>query len=47
MTARRRAGVKLEPYCWPDTMRSIPEEYKLLPHLRHAARNVRPDDSPG
>ncbi len=47
MTARRRPGVKLEPYCWPDALRSIPEEYKRLSHLRHAARNVRPDDSPG
>ena len=52
MTARRRAGVKLEPYCWPDTMRSFPEEYKRLPHLRHAARDVpaaerRPDGSRG
>lgn len=32
--ARRRAGVKLEDYCWPDTMRSMPMEYTKKPLLR-------------
>lgn len=31
---RRRAGVKLETYCWPDTLRSMPEEYEKVPLLR-------------
>jgi cyclopropane fatty-acyl-phospholipid synthase-like methyltransferase len=31
---RRRPGVKLEAYCWPDTLRSMPEEYEKLPLLR-------------
>ena len=30
----RRAGVKLEEYCWPDTMRSIPPQYTKKPLLR-------------
>jgi hypothetical protein len=36
MVARRRQGVKLEEYCWPDTLRSFPaEEYQRLPFLRN------------
>jgi hypothetical protein len=32
---RRRKGIKLEEYCWPDNLRSLPaEEYKRLPFLR-------------
>ncbi len=33
-TGRRRAGVKLEEYCWPDTMRSLPPQYTKQPLLR-------------
>jgi len=31
---RRRSGVKLEEYCWPDTLRSIPPQYTKKPLLR-------------
>jgi cyclopropane fatty-acyl-phospholipid synthase-like methyltransferase len=31
---RRKAGVKLEPYCWPDTLRSARAQYKKTPLLR-------------
>lgn len=31
---RRRAGAELVDYCWPDTMRSFPVEYRKLPLLR-------------
>jgi SAM-dependent methyltransferase len=32
---RRRAGVKLEDYCWPDTLRTVvPPEYVRKPLLR-------------
>ena len=31
---RRRAGVRLEEYCWPDTMRSLPPQYAKQPLLR-------------
>ncbi len=31
---RRRAGVKLEDYCWPDPMRSLPVQYTKAPLLR-------------
>lgn len=31
---RRRPGVKLEEYCWPDTMRSFPVQYTRRPLLR-------------
>jgi len=32
--ARRRDHVKLEEYCWPDTLRSIPVQYARKPLLR-------------
>lgn len=32
--ARRRAAVKLEDYCWPDTLKFFPTEYKSYPLLR-------------
>jgi SAM-dependent methyltransferase len=31
---RRRSGVKLEEYCWPDTLRCIPPQYTKKPLLR-------------
>ena len=31
---RRADNAKLEDYCWPDTMRSFPAEYKTVPLLR-------------
>jgi len=34
MVGRRRADAKLVDYCWPDTMRSFPVEYKKKPSLR-------------
>jgi SAM-dependent methyltransferase len=34
LIARRRVGVKLEEYCWPDTMRSFPPQYTRKPLLR-------------
>ena len=34
VVARRREGVKLEEYCWPDTMRSFPSQYTRQPLLR-------------
>jgi hypothetical protein len=30
----RRADAKLEEYCWPDTMRSLPQQYTKKPLLR-------------
>lgn len=34
VVARRRGDVKLEEYCWPDTMRSFPAQYTNAPLLR-------------
>lgn len=34
VVGRRRADAKLEPYCWPDTMKSFPEQYTRKPLLR-------------
>jgi SAM-dependent methyltransferase len=34
VVARRRGGVKLEEYCWPDPLRSLPAEYTPKPLLR-------------
>ena len=34
LVARRRAEAKLEEYCWPDTMRSLPSQYEKKPLLR-------------
>jgi hypothetical protein len=28
LVARRREDVKLVDYCWPDTMRSMPQQYE-------------------
>jgi cyclopropane fatty-acyl-phospholipid synthase-like methyltransferase len=38
LVGRRRAGVKLEEYCWPDTMRSFPARYTKKPLLREGER---------
>ena len=35
MVGHRRDDGKLEDYCWPDTMRSFPIDYKKLPLLRN------------
>jgi SAM-dependent methyltransferase len=35
VVGRRRGDAKLEEYCWPDTMRSMPPEYKRKPMLRN------------
>jgi SAM-dependent methyltransferase len=34
VVGRRQAEAKLEPYCWPDTMRSVPVQYTKKPLLR-------------
>jgi SAM-dependent methyltransferase len=34
VVGRRRNDVKLEEYCWPDTMRSLPPQYTKTPLLR-------------
>jgi len=34
LVGRRRGQVKLEEYCWPDTMRSFPPQYTKKPLLR-------------
>jgi SAM-dependent methyltransferase len=34
MVGRRRAGAKLEEYCWPDTIKSFPVAYTKKPLLR-------------
>ena len=34
LVGRRREGVKLQDYCWPDTMRSMPPQYERIPMLR-------------
>jgi cyclopropane fatty-acyl-phospholipid synthase-like methyltransferase len=34
LVGRRREGVKLEEYCWPDTTRSFPSQYTKKPLLR-------------
>jgi cyclopropane fatty-acyl-phospholipid synthase-like methyltransferase len=34
VVGRRRPGVKLEEYCWPNTMRSVPPQYTKKPLLR-------------
>ena len=31
---RRNPGARLEPYCWPDTMKSFPPDYEPRPLLR-------------
>jgi SAM-dependent methyltransferase len=38
MVGRRRGQVKLEEYCWPDTMRSFPPQYTQKPLLRSQAK---------
>jgi SAM-dependent methyltransferase len=37
VVGRRRSGVKLEEYCWPDTLRSVPPQYTKKPLLRDQA----------
>ena len=34
LVGRRRGQVKLEEYCWPDTMRSFPLQYTKKPLIR-------------
>ena len=34
LVGRHRGQVKLEEYCWPDTMRSFPQQYTKKPLLR-------------
>jgi SAM-dependent methyltransferase len=34
LVGRRRQDVKLDEYCWPDTMRSMPVDYVKKPLLR-------------
>jgi hypothetical protein len=34
LVGRRISGVQLEDYCWPDTMKSFPQEYDFKPLLR-------------
>jgi cyclopropane fatty-acyl-phospholipid synthase-like methyltransferase len=34
LVGRRRGQVKLEEYCWPDTLRSLPPQYTKKPLLR-------------
>jgi SAM-dependent methyltransferase len=34
VVGRRQNGVKLEEYCWPDALRSVPREYTKKPLLR-------------
>jgi SAM-dependent methyltransferase len=34
LVGRRRGQVKLEEYCWPDTMRAFPPQYTKKPLLR-------------
>jgi SAM-dependent methyltransferase len=34
LVGRRRSEVKLEEYCWPDTLRSFPPQYTRKPLLR-------------
>lgn len=34
MVGRRREGMKLEEYAWPDTMRSMPQQFEKTPMLR-------------
>ena len=36
---RRRKQPKLEEYCWPDNMRSLPPQYTKKPLLRGGKRN--------
>ena len=43
MVGRRRAGVKLEEYCWPCTLRSIPvTPFESKPLLRDSATTPSP-----
>ena len=34
VVGRRRGEAKLEDYCWPDALRSLPAEYTKKPLLR-------------
>jgi len=34
LVGRRRGEAKLEEYCWPDTLRSLPQQYTKKPLLR-------------
>jgi hypothetical protein len=34
LVGRRQSQVKLEEYCWPDSLRSLPPQYTKTPFLR-------------
>jgi hypothetical protein len=34
VVGRRREGVALDPYCWPDGLKASPVEYERVPLLR-------------
>jgi hypothetical protein len=34
VVGRRRGEAKLEEYCWPDTLRALPQQYAKKPLLR-------------
>lgn len=36
LVGRRRDGIKLEDYCWPDSTRALPPQYTKKPLLRPA-----------
>jgi cyclopropane fatty-acyl-phospholipid synthase-like methyltransferase len=36
VVGRRRSGVRLAEYCWPDTMRFLPPQYTQKPLLRQS-----------
>lgn len=38
LVGRRRGQAKLEEYCWPDTMKSFPQQYTKKPLLRTQER---------
>jgi SAM-dependent methyltransferase len=37
VVGRRQNGVKLEEYCWPDALRSVPAQYTKKPLLRESS----------
>jgi ubiquinone/menaquinone biosynthesis C-methylase UbiE len=47
LVGRRREGVRLEEYCWPDTMRSFPHQYTKKPLLRVTTSTGSEDSTRG
>jgi len=37
MVAKRNEGVEFQDYCWPDTLRSMPQSYEQKPLLKESA----------